>query len=84
MIKASWEIKMEQDVKALYDINIQTQLINIISDQISASIDQDIIRDIISNMEKFERLEKDKHISDMNEEEIKTHISDIFGVMNNV
>jgi hypothetical protein len=46
-ISAEWSIPFEQDVKALYDINVQSELVNIIGEQIAAEIDREIIDGLI-------------------------------------
>ena len=47
-ISAEWTIPFEQDIKALYDINVQSELVNIIGEQIAAEIDREIIDALIS------------------------------------
>jgi len=47
-ISAEWSIPFEQDIKALYDINVQAELVNIIGEQIAAEIDREIIDALIS------------------------------------
>ena len=47
-ISAEWTINMEQDVKALYDLKLQTELVNIIGEQIALDIDNSIITDLIN------------------------------------
>jgi hypothetical protein len=46
-ISAYWTLPMEQDLKALYDLNLQTELVNIIGEQIAIEIDREIIDDLI-------------------------------------
>lgn len=47
-IEAAWTPNIEQDVKALYDINIQSELINFMGEQIAMDIDREIINDLIN------------------------------------
>lgn len=47
-IKTSWTSNFEQDAKALFDLNIQSELVNIIGEQIALDIDREIITDLIS------------------------------------
>jgi len=42
-ISAEWTINMEQDIKALYDIQIQSEFVNLIGEQIALDIDNEII-----------------------------------------
>ncbi|MCK5018365.1 MAG: hypothetical protein KAS32_15005, partial [Candidatus Peribacteraceae bacterium] len=48
-ISAEWTINMEQDVKALYDITLQSELVNIIGEQIAIDIDREIVNSLISS-----------------------------------
>ncbi len=47
-ITAEWSINMEQDAKALFDITIQSEMINIIGEQIALDIDREIITNLFS------------------------------------
>jgi hypothetical protein len=47
-IKASWTSNFEQDAKALFDLNIQSELVNIIGEQIALDIDREIVNDLIT------------------------------------
>jgi hypothetical protein len=47
-ISAEWTLNMEQDVKALFDIALQSELVNIIGEQIALDIDREIINALIS------------------------------------
>lgn len=42
-ISAEWTINMEQDIKALFDLQLQSELVNIIGEQIALDIDREII-----------------------------------------
>lgn len=48
-ISAEWTINMEQDAKALFDIAIQAELVNLIGEQIALDIDREIITRIIAS-----------------------------------
>ncbi len=52
-ISAEWTIPFEQDVKALYDINVQSETVNIIGEQIAAEIDREIIDSLIAGNAAF-------------------------------
>lgn len=52
-ISAEWTIPFEQDIKALYDINVQSELVNIIGEQIAAEVDREIIDALISGNAAF-------------------------------
>jgi len=47
-ISAEWTVNFEQDTKALFDIQIQSELINMIGDQIALDIDREVINTLIS------------------------------------
>jgi len=47
-ISAEWSINLEQDVKALFDIALQSEFVNIIGEQIALDIDREIINALIS------------------------------------
>lgn len=42
-ISAEWTLPFEQDAKALFDINLQSQIVNMIGEQIALDIDKEII-----------------------------------------
>ncbi|MFW6001798.1 MAG: hypothetical protein ACOCQD_00500 [archaeon] len=46
-IETEWTVNMEQDVKALYDIQIQSDIVSILGEQIAIDVDREIINDII-------------------------------------
>ena len=46
-IQANWSIHMEQDMRALFDVSIQAELVNILGQQIAADIDREIISALI-------------------------------------
>ena len=47
-ISAEWSINIEQDVKALFDLQLQAELVNIIGEQIAVDIDREIINALLS------------------------------------
>ena len=47
-ISAEWTINMEQDVKALFDVALQSEFVNIIGEQIALDIDREIINALIA------------------------------------
>jgi hypothetical protein len=47
-ITAGWSLNIELDAKSLFDISIQTELINIMGDQIALDIDKEIVTDLFS------------------------------------
>jgi hypothetical protein len=46
-ISAEWSINIEQDVKALFDLQLQAELVNIIGEQIAIDIDREIINALL-------------------------------------
>jgi len=47
-ISAEWSLNAEQDVKALWDLALQSELVNIIGEQIALDIDREIINALIA------------------------------------
>ena len=47
-IQGQWTIPMEQDLRALYSLNVQSELINMMGEQMAIEIDQEMIDDIIN------------------------------------
>lgn len=47
-ISTTWTTNMEQDVKALFDITLQSELINIMGEQLALDIDSEIINDLLT------------------------------------
>ncbi len=47
-ISAEWTINLEQDAKALFDVQVQAELVNIIGEQIALDIDSEIINKLIA------------------------------------
>jgi len=46
-ISAQWSIQMEQDMKALFDVSVQAEIVNIIAQQIALDTDREIINNLI-------------------------------------
>lgn len=59
-LKARWTIEFEQDVKALFDLDAQAQMLNLIGAQIATDIDTEIIKDLIqiTSLSKTETFSK--------------------------
>jgi len=47
-ISAEWTVNFEQDVKALFDLQVQTEFVNMIGDQIALDIDREIVNKLIA------------------------------------
>lgn len=47
-ISAEWTLNAEQDVKALWDLALQSELVNIIGEQIALDIDREIINALLA------------------------------------
>lgn len=47
-ITARWSLQFEQDLRALYDLDLQSQLVTIIGEQIALDIDREIINHLIA------------------------------------
>jgi len=47
-ISAEWTINFEQDIKALFDLQAQSELVNMIGDQIALDIDREIVNALIA------------------------------------
>lgn len=47
-ISVSWTTNLEQDAKALFDLNVQSESVNMIGEQIALDIDTEIINDLIN------------------------------------
>ena len=46
-IQANWTINMEQDMRALFDVSIQAEIVNLLAQQIALDIDREIINALI-------------------------------------
>jgi len=47
-ISANWTINMEQDMRALFDVSMQAEIVNILGQQIALDIDREIINSLIT------------------------------------
>jgi len=47
-ISANWTINMEQDMRALFDLSMQAEIVNILGQQIALDIDREIINSLIT------------------------------------
>lgn len=47
-LSVQWSVELEQDVKALFDLDFQSEVVNLMAAQIATDIDNEIIRDIVS------------------------------------
>jgi len=47
-ISANWSIHMEQDMKALFDVSLQAEIVNVLGQQIALDIDREIINNLLT------------------------------------
>jgi len=47
-ISANWTINMEQDLKALFDVSMQAEIVNLLGQQIALDIDRELINSLIT------------------------------------
>ena len=47
-ISANWTVNMEQDMRALFDVSMQAEIVNVLGQQIALDIDREIINNLIS------------------------------------
>jgi len=47
-ISANWSIHMEQDMKALFDLSMQAEIVSVLGQQIALDIDREIITNLIN------------------------------------
>jgi len=47
-ISANWTINMEQDMRALFDISMQAEIVNLLGQQVALDIDREIIEALIT------------------------------------
>jgi hypothetical protein len=47
-ISANWTINMEQDMRALFDVSMQAELVNLLGQQIALDIDREIVNALIT------------------------------------
>jgi len=48
-IEAEWTIPFQQDMKALFDLNVQTEAVSIMGEQIALDIDREILTELIAH-----------------------------------
>lgn len=46
-ISAEWSLNLEQDAKALFDVTLQSELVNIVGEQLALDIDREIVNKLI-------------------------------------
>jgi hypothetical protein len=47
-ISANWSINMEQDMRALFDVSIQAEIVNLLGQQVALDIDREIVNALIT------------------------------------
>jgi len=47
-ISANWTVNMEQDMRALFDVSIQAEIVNLLGQQVALDIDREIINALIT------------------------------------
>ena len=47
-ISANWTINMEQDMRALFDLSMQSEIVNVLGQQIALDIDREIVNALIT------------------------------------
>ena len=52
-ISTSWTVQMQQDIKALYDIDIQSELVSVMGQQIVLDLDREIVQNLIYACERM-------------------------------
>jgi len=52
-ISANWTINMEQDMRALFDVSMQAEIVNILGQQIALDIDREIIAALITGNQRL-------------------------------
>lgn len=52
-ISANWSINMEQDMRALFDLSMQAEIVNILGQQIALDIDREIINALITGNQRL-------------------------------
>lgn len=52
-ISANWTINMEQDMRALFDLSMQAEVVNILGQQIALDIDREIINALITGNDRL-------------------------------
>lgn len=52
-ISTKWTINMEQDMRALFDLSMQAEMVNILGQQIALDIDRELITSLITSNSRF-------------------------------
>lgn len=52
-IGTSWTVQMQQDVKALYDVDIQSELVAVMGQQLVLDVDREIVNNLIYTCERI-------------------------------
>lgn len=47
-ISANWTINMEQDMRALFDVSMQAEIVNLLGQQIALDIDREIVQSLLT------------------------------------
>jgi len=47
-LKGNWSMKIQEDMQCLYDIDVEKEMINILSEQIQAEIDKELLDDMVT------------------------------------
>lgn len=47
-IQANWSIQMEQDMRALFDVSMQAEIVNLLGQQVALDIDREIINALVT------------------------------------
>lgn len=62
-ISANWTINMEQDIRSLFDLSMQAEIVNVLGQQIALDIDREIVNALITGNN---RLNSTTHTSSFN------------------
>jgi hypothetical protein len=62
-ISANWTVNMEQDMRALFDVSMQAEIVNILGQQVALDIDREIINALLT---ANTRLNAASHLSSFN------------------
>lgn len=52
-ISSEWTIQMQQDVKALFDVDVQSELVSVMGQQIVLDIDREIVNNMLFSCERL-------------------------------
>jgi len=62
-ISTEWSVQMEQDIKALFNVDIQAELVSVIGQQIVLDIDREVVNSLIYASEKLNGASHNKGFS---------------------